>query len=378
MERRPPSWLNVERIATTAIVSAFVACAAVDSSAPAELALSLRAERRDARPQLNQQAGILPENVRYTASCNGLFCTFDARASIDPAGIVKWAWDWGDGTTVVRTTPTAKKLFANPGISDVTLTVTNAADLSGSVTKPDTILAEPAGMTKLTETGFNCINGCGEWGAWDAQYAEAATMGVDPTAPKSPGAVVRMNYLPLLRGGWAPMSFAPGNNTLPQKKTIYVAIWMKLSSNFQGHPSGVNKVLHFWTKNGRNTIVFIFRGSGSGTLVPAFATQGMSGPYQGATEVNFNSRPEACTTVRDRWHRYEMVLTNNTPGGPDGTAQLWMDGAMCLNVSGLTYVGAGQNNKWEQIWWSPTWGGVNGSVFAPFAQVVDHIYVSGK
>jgi PKD repeat protein len=362
------------------------ACAVADSAAPVKReVMSPAVAAEGAVPAWNPAPRHSPgdssaqaigaTNLQYTFECHGVFCTFDASASVSEAAPVTWAWDWGDGTSVTRTSPIAKKLFARPGIYRITLTITTSSSSSASITKEDTIFAEPFGMTKLTETGFNCLNGCGEWGFWDQSYADAATLVADPTAPRSPGSVVQLNFTPALHGGTAPASFGL---RIEQKQTIYVALWMKLSPIYQAHGSGVNKVLHFWTKNGRNTIVFILRGSGSGTLVPAFLTQGMSGPYQGATEVNFNSPPELCTTQRGKWHRYEMVLTNNSPGEPDGSAQLWMDGVRCLNISGLTYVGVGQNNRWEEIWWSPTWGGIGGSVIAPFSQTVDHIYVSGK
>jgi hypothetical protein len=185
-----------------------------------------------------------------------------------------------------------------------------------------------------------------------------------------------MNYTPSLTAGMSPASFG---TSLAQNQTIYTAIWMKLSSNYQGHTSGVNKVLHFFTKGGRNTVIFNIRGGGGGTLVPGFLTQGLAASYQGqGTEINFDAPASTCTVARGAWAKYELLMKNNTPGVADGTLELWMNGTKCVTATGITIVGAGQNNKWEDIWWSPTWGGVGGTPTTSFYEAVDHIYISGK
>jgi PKD repeat protein len=325
----------------------------------------------------------------FTANCVLLVCSFDASSSSDNAGIVNYAWNFG-GSIINRTTALISNTFLVTGTVSVSLTVRDAAGLTGTVTKsvsmsagstststPSGGGAEPSGMTKLTETGFNCINGCGEWGAWDQQYSGAANMVVDPTAPKSGSNVVQMNYTPSLRAGWAPMSFAPKSGSLPQKQTLYVAIWLKLSNNYVGQVSGVNKVLHFFTprSSGGNVAIFNIRGSGSGTLVPAFLLQGLA---TSPSAINLDAAASVCTTVRGKWTKYEMVLKNSTPGVSDGTATLWMDGKKCVERTGLAFVRAGDSNKWETIWWSPTWGGTGSNPTTSFSESVDHIYVSGK
>jgi hypothetical protein len=237
---------------------------------------------------------------------------------------------------------------------------------------------EPPGMKRLTETGFNCVNGCGEWGAWDQQYGNAATVAADLNAPKSPSAIVQMNYTPALRPGWAPMSFAPKQGSLPEVQTIYVAIWLKLSSNYQGHSSGVNKVLHFFThgESSNNIAIFNIRGGGSEPLVPGFLFQRLATVPR---EINLDAPPGICTVHRGQWAHYEMVLESNTPGVPNGVATLWMNGSKCVEKRNVTFVAHGQINKWEQVWWSPTWGGAGGPRPATsFYEQVDHLYVSGK
>jgi hypothetical protein len=196
-----------------------------------------------------------------------------------------------------------------------------------------------------------------------------------------------MIYKTALRGGWAPASIGKAYTVAQERQTLYVSFTLKLSSNFQAHISGVNKKLHFFTAGGSNRAVFIIRGSGSGTLVPAFLLQRLGIPMTyttfgerqtTSTEQNLNSNPAVCKTIRGQWHHYELILTDNTPGVANGRAQIWMDGVNCLDVSGIGFAASGQNGKWEDIWWSPTWGGIQDAVAAEFTETVDHIYVSGK
>lgn len=236
---------------------------------------------------------------------------------------------------------------------------------------------EPSGMIRLTESGFNCVNGCGEWGWWDGPVSNTAI--VPETTSRGYSNTVQQLFKTTLTGGTSPGSFG---TTFAQKQTIYVAIWMKVSSNFQGHPSGVNKVLHLFTAAGRNIAVFNLRGAGTtGSLAPEVLLQGIGIPMfyapngYTATEQNLTG---SCVLKRATWAKIELVLTGNTPGTANGRAELWMDGVKCLDVASIGYVASGQVSAWKDIWWSPTWGGTGGSPSAQFYEAVDHIYVSGK
>lgn len=56
---------------------------------------------------------------------------FDASASLSPIGtIASYAWDFGDGNTLVTNTPVVNHIYATSGPFNVTLTVTNSAGTS--------------------------------------------------------------------------------------------------------------------------------------------------------------------------------------------------------------------------------------------------------
>jgi PKD repeat protein len=72
--------------------------------------------------------------ARFTFTCPTLQCTLDGSTSTDDVGIVRYAWNWGDGRSESHSSPTAKNTWAS-GTYQVTLTVTDGAGLTNSVTK---------------------------------------------------------------------------------------------------------------------------------------------------------------------------------------------------------------------------------------------------
>jgi hypothetical protein len=68
------------------------------------------------------------------ASAAGQVTSFDASASSDPDGtIVRYDWDFGDGTSAPNAGPTPSHVYTSPGTRAVTLTVTDA---DGTSTAP--------------------------------------------------------------------------------------------------------------------------------------------------------------------------------------------------------------------------------------------------
>ena len=75
-----------------------------------------------------QQVSVAAAPVAsFAPSCTGLSCTFDASGSTSPGSVTtSYAWNFGDGTSVVTTTPTTGHTYTTGGVESVTLTVTNA------------------------------------------------------------------------------------------------------------------------------------------------------------------------------------------------------------------------------------------------------------
>ena len=77
----------------------------------------------------------------FTASCSRNKCSFDGSGSRDDVGIVSYRWAFGDGTTATTTSPKTNHSYLAKGTYNmtITLTVSDAAGLTGSASKTVTI-----------------------------------------------------------------------------------------------------------------------------------------------------------------------------------------------------------------------------------------------
>jgi DNA-binding beta-propeller fold protein YncE len=114
--------------------------------------------------------------------------TFDASESYDPegVGIVRYEWDFGDGTTAVETDPVTTHVYAGVGDFQVTLKLTDATGSS----------------TQLTYTGQSALRGEGVPGTGTASITEEpppppAALQLQPKQPPQPIFAKSVNLTPV-------------------------------------------------------------------------------------------------------------------------------------------------------------------------------------
>ncbi len=90
--------------------------------------------------------------ANFTFTCSGRTCTFDASSSTDNAGIVSYAWSFGDGTTGSGVTVT--HTYATSGSFSVTLTVTDTVGQTASTTKTVPIDLNPTACFTAVRDGL--------------------------------------------------------------------------------------------------------------------------------------------------------------------------------------------------------------------------------
>jgi PKD repeat protein len=91
----------------------------------------------------------------FTSSCTGLSCSFDGSSSSSPgSSITGYAWDFGDGDTATTVKPT--ETFPAAGTYTVSLTVTNALNQTGSITKQVTVAPGPVAAFSLSCSTMSC------------------------------------------------------------------------------------------------------------------------------------------------------------------------------------------------------------------------------
>lgn len=74
-----------------------------------------------------------PPTARFSFTCSGLSCSFNASSSTDDHGIVSYSWAFGDSTSGFGVAPS--HAYAATGTYTVTLTVTDAQGLQSSKSK---------------------------------------------------------------------------------------------------------------------------------------------------------------------------------------------------------------------------------------------------
>ena len=285
---------------------------------------------------------------------------------------------WSSGSAAIATVSGSGLVTAvAPGTTNITASsegISGSGSLTVSAAPPPGSISsnEPSGMTPLTERPFSALNEDGWTNTGSSDYKIVA----DATAPKSPSNVGQIRF---------PAGFGSGNAPAVlekvwsgTQKTLYVSFWVKFSSNWIGNTAGVNKIFHFWI-GGSNRLVMNARGVGTGKLLTEVELQGITagGNYDAGTTALFtaNLGPSG-ELVRNQWLHWEAVFIGNSSGTANGSVDWWVNGTKVGHYGGLQFVsGAGY---WQEMEWSPTYGGLGTAVPADQYQWIDHIYISGK
>jgi hypothetical protein len=220
-------------------------------------------------------------------------------------------------------------------------------------------------MTRITERSFSAPNEDG--------WTDGGSIVADATAPRSPSGIEQIVFPAGFTGGNAPAQTYP-NKTFSYR-TQYLSFWMKISSNWQGHPTTANKVLHLYV-GGSNHVVVNLWGSGSGPMEAGILLQGIVNNGSGGTSANWYPNLGDGEIVRGQWYHLEVLVVGNTRGAADGSVDWWLNGVKIGSHTGIQYVAG--DGYFEGLNWSPTWGGSGSAVASTMSMSFDHFYMSGK
>jgi len=161
-----------------------------------------------------------------------------------------------------------------------------------------------------------------------------------------------------------------------QSDSLYVSYYLKLSRDWQGQESGVNKTLYVSREGSASAPVYYSaQGTDSGALRYQVRLQGLS------SQVMAGNQGANDTIYRGQWHRLEHLHVMNTADGvADGITKVWIDGVLTHSyANNLLWNDDGDGRWWELVKWNPIWGGgTSDSLEADQYQYVDNIYVSGN
>lgn len=248
---------------------------------------------------------------------------------------------------------------------------------------------EPVGYTQLTARDYNVVSE----DSWSIGAAGGSTANFtivsDPTAPRSPNNVGQINY------PTSPIAFADGTEPCilshgASGNKLYVCKYFKLSTNWVGHPTGTNKIVHYkMDSTGTTNRVFsVGYGDGANPMAPGFGLQGIAsnfdfnaqgGGFSSAAQSGwlFPNQPGHTNDAipRGTWQQWEHLIQLGSAGNADGRIQWWIDGVLIgdyINIPLINLTAA-----FTEIDWAPTWGGFNGSTLTvDQQQFMDALYMS--
>ena len=225
---------------------------------------------------------------------------------------------------------------------------------------------EPPGFITLSDRHFDSLIE----GGWNTRRDRRFELVSEPSAPQSPPSVGRAIYPAGFEGGRGPINTALAVEG--KYRALYVSFWVRLSPNWIGHRSGVNKILHIHI-DGRNKVYLSAQGQGAGHLQPQVRLQGVA---EKPVSRNLHTNMGRANLQRGLWHHWEVLLYCNDAGLDNGQAQWWVDGRLVGAYANIRYVPFNGDHFWTKVAWNPTWGGVGQRIVVPQYMDIDNLYVS--
>lgn len=222
---------------------------------------------------------------------------------------------------------------------------------------------EPQGWRPITSNPWDAL---GQGGWHHRNRASESRIVLDSTAPLSQPHVLEDVY----PSGFSAHGLEPAIDwyDLAGRTAVFIGMWWKVSDPWQGHESGVNKMLFVWDSGHSHQLVLAMRGPPGGPYELQPVVQQTLTPDAQYLPQNVSTRP---LTVGE-WHRVELQLVHGTPG--KGVIRWWQDGTLLGEYTHLTFLPGG----WGQLEIAPTWGGNGGTPKKEDDYFrYDHVYVSG-
>jgi len=344
---------------------------------------------------------LIPHTVTLTAMQRVLFRASAASGRL-PSNEVKWSATGGNiSSEGLYTAPSEAgtytvKAHAGSAFSSATVTVTPSpsSDAPASVD-------QPSGYRAFAENAFSQLPpNAGLAGAWSVTGGNLSITG-DPSAPKSPGAVLEFRFPRGTSVGSSVGMLEGWDRTTDghavQYREVYETGWFKIPRADFETPGPGMKLLGYWgvgqagTGKVPNQIYAVLRGNSEGTsLMSSWALDiRQQNNVDRSMPANRSTKPIRAGV----WQRYAIQMVLNDVDVPNGILRVWLDNG---DGTGLTLTheytdveyrtsaansadGRDSRSGFYGRRWDPIWGGIGGAAKSRADYLwVDHIYLSGK
>src|SRR2546421_2352282 len=241
---------------------------------------------------------------------------------------------------------------------------------------------EPAGFTPIEQQSW------AGWGSWVYALQDGyMTLVSNQDGPVSPPSAIQFRQPSGMTGGGEPpwrLGLCWLNVPLTRfNKQVFLGVWFKVSPDFQGHASGVQKLYNVMSHAAGSSDLWLeVRGIGNDPLgVQVVMTFAGLNPMQiSPNETNYAADPHPGETAvvisRGGWHQYELRAELPPISGGNGALQVWLDGTLAINRTDVP-MSFDLLNGWVQLAHDPIWGGVGDTKQHDDYVWLDETYVSG-
>ena len=207
---------------------------------------------------------------------------------------------------------------------------------------------EPSGLGDLTSQPWNSITGLG-WQMYDTHHHLQLVS--DPSVPTGDPQVLEFHYPKGYSGG----GYGPGMATYNfSSGEMYLGFYWKMSPNWQGHTSGINKILYIFQRNGndRQAVVLEAYGRPGGPYRVRMANEPNNDQWIDQNVDNVELEP-------GKWHKIELHMRrSSSDGAPDGLIEWWVDGQLAARYTDAKL----RDEPFSEVHIDPVWGGVDASI----------------
>ena len=149
-----------------------------------------------------------------------------------------------------------------------------------------------------------------------------------------------------------------------QRSEIYVGYWVQVNQQWQGHNSGINKMIYLADGGGGGFSAMWYEMYGGGSSPLGLYVVNQSGGSPGGMLENVNQ----VTFTRGVWHQVEIYQKQGSPG----VLRVWVNGVLAIDRSDVMT----RNAPIDAVTLSGIWGGVGDSKAQFDYMRFDHIRIS--